>query len=117
MPRWPLVSRRAYDLAIEERDRLRSQVDRLLDDLVRLKRVEHRLPEAPRPKREQAPPPPPHVTIPPHVSRLFMGRTASRAAEDAIRLQVEEMHRRGAPWEEIQRALTIQLGEPGEEPT
>jgi hypothetical protein len=29
--KWPLVSRRAFDLALDERDRLRAQVDSLLD--------------------------------------------------------------------------------------
>src|SRR3989304_2331887 len=36
---WPYVSRRAYDLLVDERDRLRARNDELTDHLVRLART------------------------------------------------------------------------------
>ena len=45
--KWPLVSRRAYDLLLAECDRSRSMVDDLLEHVTRMDRTEHGLLELP----------------------------------------------------------------------
>lgn len=56
--KWPLVSRRAYDVVVEERDRLREKVDDLTGAVVRMQRWEKGMSETPRqPKKPTQPMP------------------------------------------------------------
>jgi hypothetical protein len=99
-------------MAVDERDRLRTQNDRLLDDLTKLKRVEHGLRETPRvPKPELQKPP----AIPPGVQRLYKGRCQSPAMESEIERQVLQMYGQGTPFDQIEVLLSLQLGEPESE--
>jgi hypothetical protein len=47
-----MVDREAFNLVIDERDRLRGQVDELMDHAKRIDRVEHGMTEEERKKRE-----------------------------------------------------------------
>ena len=53
---WPLVSRSTLEAVTDERNRLREQVDRLLDHVTRMERVEAGVPELPPQPRKQIPP-------------------------------------------------------------
>lgn len=106
----PLVSRLAFDMVRDERDRLRAQNDDLLDTLKAVKRVEVGLREKPRPTREERRRP----MVPLHVSRLYEGRFQNPATESEIKRRCEDMASGGTPWGEIEKVLLAELGEPPE---
>ena len=87
MLNWPWVSRRAYDAVLDERDRLRIKVDGLTDDLVRLARVEHGLPEKkPAPRQSRSLPP-----LPENLRNLLSGFSnpiIAQQYEHEIRVQL-----------------------------
>lgn len=104
----PLVSRRAFDLLLDERDRLRAANDSLTDNLVRLQRASHGLREAPR-----VPKPKVDLTVPPEISELYAG-FSTQAVKDEIERQAKEMRAGGTPWPEIRRVLEAELLEPSD---
>lgn len=110
--RWPWVSRLAFDVVCAERDSWRAKAEVLTDAMLRLKRVEMGLREVPRPapKADLQKP----VEVPEQVRRLYEGRCQSPAIERVIEEQAVEMFKGGAPWAEVARLLTLQLGEPPE---
>lgn len=92
--KWPWVSRRAYDLLENERDRLREQNDQLFEHLQRIDRVEHKLPETPRaPRRELEPMPKP---VRDHIDSF-----ADRKIQAEMRKECLHRHANGEAWEKI----------------
>ena len=106
---WPWVSRLAYDEVVQQRNDLRLIRDRLTDEIIRMKRHEVGLRETPREVKAALQKPP---EVPPEVSMLYRGRCQSSAMETEIERQASEMHAGGAPWDEVRRALVLQVGEP-----
>ncbi len=96
--RWPWVSRRAFDLAIDERDRLREQNLYLTDSVVRITRREAGLPEIPR---ELKPPPDPM----PRALREHIESWASKATRDQEKRRAYALLKEGKPWGEIMEIL------------
>jgi len=92
--KWPLVSRRAYDLLMDERDRLREQVDKLLDHIKRTDRVEHGMGEVPRPQK------PPLEPMPDILADYFAGFADRNIARDSRNAALRR-HNRGEAWASI----------------
>lgn len=101
--RLPWVSRTAYDLVVDERNRLRRQNDELMETQKRIRRVHSGLPETPRKRHKQEP-----IELPLSLEELI-GGFASLAVRDDIRRQAREMHSNGTPFAEIERVLKVQL--------
>lgn len=101
--KWPWVSRLAYDLLVDERDRLRAQNDDLLQTLKGIRRVGAGLKETPRKPKEQVQREP----IPREIRELYLG--FSSAGVSALDFQVDELRRNGHPWPEIKKLLERQL--------
>lgn len=59
----PWVGRTAYDLLLDERDRMRVQVDRLTEHVLRMERVERGLTEQPKEPRSQ-------VVVPGRITKI-----------------------------------------------
>jgi len=104
--RLPLVSRTAFDLLLDERDRLRAKNDELVDGLMRVDRVRHGMKEVPRDSR----PADKLESIPDDIRAMYEG-FQSAAHRSEISRQVRQMRSCGTPWPEIGRALEVQLGE------
>ena len=95
---WPLVSRRAFDLVVDERDRLRAQNDRLIEHQNRIERREAGLPEVPREKRPVQP-------MPRTLRRWIEGH----GTPEIRRALMQEAHKRyagGQSWESIEQEVT-----------
>ena len=92
---WPWVSRRALDLALEERDRLRAQVDRLTDHLTRIERRQAGLPETPRKER------PAPEAMPRELLRYIRGHASGPMRREMIRV-ARTRHLAGEDWQSIQ---------------
>jgi len=101
--KWPLVSRRAFDIVLDERDRLRARNDELHDSMIRIQRVRHGMKEAPRPE-----PKPVVVQIPAEVRKLYAG--FSEVHRRDLDRQCRQMATQGTPWTEIMRLLEVQMG-------
>src|SRR3972149_5875385 len=82
---WPYVSRRAYDLLVDERDRLRARNDELTDHLVRLARTTNGLREL---KVEQSKPDP----MPQEVQDMVMAWGSGATRSDVLG-RIWKMHR------------------------
>lgn len=109
--RWPWVSRLAYELVLEERDRLRAQVDEILDLNARLSRRSLNLPEQPRPPR----PAPVPVEVPDDIEELLEG-FGSEAVRAGVRAQLlARMQDPRESWDRLRSELVRQLPEPEEE--
>jgi len=110
--KWPWVSRRAYDLVVEERDYLRQQVERLQEHHQRIDRIEHGVAEVPRRER------PPMQPIP----KSFLDKLnawASPAICKANRDAAFRRHAQGVSWDviEVEYDRKVVGGEePEEEP-
>lgn len=105
--KWPWISRRAFDLVCEERDRLRVQVDSLLDHTKRMDRNEHGLHEIPR---EQKPPLDP---APPELSEYIKG-FAFKGFRQRMWKNAISRRARGESWAEIM--ASIKRERDGDEP-
>jgi len=92
--RWPWVSRRAYDVLVDERDRLRTQNDMLLDHVKRIDRTEHGLGELPRPQRPVVDPMPTEL-------RKHIEGFADPRVRKTIRDQCYRRHASGVKWSVI----------------
>lgn len=108
--RWPWVSRRAFEIAEQEHERLtihltqeidwlREENEKLREHGKRMDRVDRGLGEVPRP------PKPPLEEMPKHVHELIMRygdpRTQLMLKRDAYRAH----HTRGEPWDAIYRRM------------
>lgn len=109
---WPWVSRLAYELVVEERDRLRGQVDELLDHSARLSRRSLDMPEQPRGPNKRAE----RVVIPEEIEEIIAGFD-SEAVRVGIReqIRVRRVADPDEPWHSIERELARQVG-PVDEP-
>lgn len=105
--KWPWVSRLAYDLVLDERDRLRAMCDKLTDDIVRIQRTKQGLREAPRPPKERV-----DLTVPPDIIDMIAG-FQSPAVKDEVERQAKQLRANGTPWPEIRKLLETELLEPG----
>jgi iron-sulfur cluster repair protein YtfE (RIC family) len=95
--KWPWVSRLAYEILRDERDRLREQNDGLMEHLKRVDRVEHGMTELPRePKRVLEPMPQELVE--------FINEHASPHIRREMRNQAfKRYHSKGESWAQIMR--------------
>lgn len=91
---WPLVSGRALAIVTDERDRLRAQVDRLLDHLTRMDRVEHGLHElAQQPAKPREPMP--------EELRALIDAFGSHQNRQQLKDAAFRLHAKGQSWESI----------------
>lgn len=98
------MSRRAYELVLDECERLRFMNDKLIDDIVRIQRVRSGMREVPR--GTKAPPKP--EAIPAEIRDLYQGYS-SRAVKSVVEQQVRQMRANGTPWSEIGRVLEAEI--------
>lgn len=96
--RWPWVSRRAYDVVLDELKRLRDRNDRLTDVLERIARREQGMPEVPRDKRD----PPEKI---PHAVKEVIRLWGNPATQRMLEKRVREMRKDGKSWKEIERSV------------
>ena len=99
---WPWVSRRAFDEVSRQRDRLEAQNDKLVEQIVRMGRVEHGMTELPAEKRAPDP-------VPDAIRNLIAGFQSSQTQANMI-AQVERLHRKGDSWEKIETFIRESLG-------
>lgn len=102
---FPLVGRTAFNLLIDERDRLRKQNDELLDSFTRVRRKEAGMPEDHVRKRNV------EEDIPPEVFRYISG-FGSEIMQATIEEDVRRARMNGTPWEEIIEILKNDSEEP-----
>ena len=102
--KWPWVSRSAYDLLMEERDRLREQNDELLGTYTRIQRVRSGLRETPKPQPRKVE----TEKIPAEIEEIVRG-FSSFAHRTNIRDQIRGMRANGTPFSEIEKALKAQV--------
>ena len=102
--RWPWVSRTAYDLVIEERDRLRAQNDEWLDHARRVSRREKGMTELPpQPRKPQEP-------IPSSLNYII-DKFGSEQVRQNLRNNARIAHHRGGKaWSEITAELETSIG-------
>lgn len=96
----------AYSHVVDERDRLRAQVDELIDNSVRLSRRQLDMPETPKPipAPEQAP------QIPDDMEEMI-GYFESEAVRVGLREQLRtRMSDPRETWDNLRRELKRQLG-------
>ena len=91
---WPLVSRRAYDLLLDDVERLSTQNGKLIDDLTRQRRVEAGMTETPRPERKPIEP------MPYEFQQHIKGWGGS-GTQRMQRSQAYRRHQQGETWDEI----------------
>lgn len=111
---WPLISRRAFDLVIEERDQLQKQTvplqtfevvvaerdriikqnDELLEHLKRMDRVDHGVGEVPRKPRPELEPMPKEL-------REYLDGFADPNLRREQKNTAYRQHARGTPWDDI----------------
>ena len=103
--KWFWVSRRAYDLAIEERDRLRVQVDGVIDTLTRIQRAQMGMSEVPRQRKERVVEP-----MPPEVYE-YIERTANPSLRSEQKRVVWRRHGTGESWDSILEDIQKQEGD------
>ncbi len=96
--KWPWISRRAYDIVLDERDRLRAVNDQLTEHLVRMHRVEHGVAYTPRPPRA------PVEEMPKSLVDYFAGLGGTPTAKHLER-EVKNRHRAGESWASIQSKI------------
>lgn len=127
--KWPWVSRLAFELVADERDRLRLQNDQLIDATQRLSRRQLGMPETPKPGTPMPPKEPP--TIPAEIEEII-SMFESEGVRVTLRQQCQARVIRGSTWEQLRTELLRQVGpidepegyeeeaswtEPGTEPT
>jgi hypothetical protein len=96
--RWPWVSRLAYELAIEERNRLRGQVDQLLAHVQRMDRVEHGLNELAAERK------PPSEPMPEEIHEEIQ-RWGSPATQQRLIDEAWEVYRKTRSWDVVAQRL------------
>lgn len=102
--RWPWVSRVAYDLVVEERDRLMHKNDNWEDHVRRTDRKDRGMTELPTKKKE------PMEAIPASLEYVI-GKFASESTRQLLRNQARIARvREGKTWSGIQAELEASLG-------
>jgi len=96
--KWPWVSRRAYDLALEELHRLREQNTGLYEHFKRMDRTEHGLGEVPRPARTA-------IEAMPETIQEYISGFAGQQTQKQMRDQCWRRHGRGEAWASIEADL------------
>jgi len=96
----PWVSRLAFDQVVDERDRLRTRVDKLTDDLTRVGRAKQGLRETPKPVKKREKPEP----MPPGIVDLISG-FSMQAVRTNLERECRAMRMDGTPWSEIEILL------------
>lgn len=110
--RWPLVSRRAFDLVLEERDRLVEEVARQADRLVeqadkffahmkRIDRIEHGVGEVEREPRKKLEPMP-------VVVKDYLDAIDNPSMQRFIRNELLRRNAQGEDWASIQKKVMEQ---------
>ncbi len=107
--RWPWVSRLAFEMVREERDRLREHNDTLTTHNVSLQRKSFGMKETPTPERSKDPE---WMTeqIPDNVMDV-VGGFASEEMQNAMVIDIRAARRQGTRWEDIHRLLTEEDGQ------
>lgn len=102
---WPWVSRRAYDLLADERDRalqmcdaIRMSHERLTEHMKRIDRVEHGLSEQPRTPKAVPDP------MPDELKKYIDGYDNSSVRAE-LRREATNRYRGGTPWDVIRREI------------
>lgn len=103
--KWPFISRRAYDLLVEQRnlalqecDRLRQMHVKLTDHITRIDRIEHGVSEQPRPPKKEL------EEMPDKLKRYIDGYGNSSQRGELRRL-AKKRYREGTPWDTIRREV------------
>lgn len=92
------VSRVAYDLALNERDRLREQNDKLVDQLTRLVRRDNGLPEIP-PERKRE-----NIVIPAELMREIEA-WESPETQTLLKAQAVNLYRETKDWNTVRARM------------
>ena len=100
--RWPWVSRAAFDLLLDERNRLRKQNDDMLDSVTRVRRKEAGMPESHVRNREL------EEDLPPEVFRYIRG-FESEVMQANVEEDVRRARKAGTTWEGIIEILQSDL--------
>ncbi len=88
-----MIDREAFNVVVDERDRLREQVDKLLDHERRMERVEHGLTEKERQERDP-------IGVMPRDMREYMKKWPPQTRNHQIRL-ARKQRAEGKRWDEI----------------
>jgi hypothetical protein len=102
--RWLWVSRAAYDLLLDERDRLRAKNDGWEDHVRRVERKDRGMTELPTKRREPMEPMPPELE---YIIDKFSSETTRQSLRNQARIA---RVREGKPWSKIQSELESSLG-------
>lgn len=102
--RWPWVSRTAYDLLLNERDRLRVKNDTWEDHVKRVERKDRGMTELPTKKKEPMEPIPSDLA---YVIDKFASETTRQSLRNQARIA---RTREGKAWSEIKAQLEASLG-------
>jgi len=97
--KWPWIARSAYDVVLDERDRLRAQNDRLTDHLTRVQRREAGMTETPRAPR-------PALEPMPRELHDYIKGIAGGSLQKEIRDRCYRRHAKGEPWQSIVQEIT-----------
>ena len=102
--RLPWVSRAAYELLLDERDRLRAKNDAWEDYSRRVARSKQGMAELPA-ERKQAPEP-----IPPSLNRIIDKYDSEHTRQGLRNSARRAHHRNGRAWSEIEAELEASVG-------
>lgn len=98
--RWPWISRLAYDTLVDERDWLRAQNDELKDQIIRIARREHKMPEVgPKPDQRKGEEP-----IPGFVEDVIQ-QWDNPHHQEMARSRARQLKRELKTWEAVRDAL------------
>ena len=98
--KWPWISRRAFDMVVEERDRLRVVNDQLTGHLVRMHRVEHGVAETPRPPKAKS-----RVEEMPRSLVDYFNGLGNASMAKQLSSQAKSLYRAGESWASIQSGI------------
>tara|TARA_R110000824_G_scaffold241573_2_gene430306 strand:- start:1542 stop:1856 length:315 start_codon:yes stop_codon:yes gene_type:complete len=101
--KWPLVSRTAYELLLDERDRLRGKNDGWEDHVRRVTRSEQGMTELPTERRSAPEPIPSSLS---YIIDKFDSEHTRQGLRNSARLA---HHREGKAWSEIQAELEASI--------
>lgn len=100
---WPWVGRAALDAVTGERDRLRAQVDSLLEHVTRMDRVANGLTETPRQPKEPDP-------MPESLRRKIQRFGTSGTVQDQLSRARRAHHEQRKSWAEIESEFDASVG-------
>lgn len=100
--RLPWIARTAYNVVLDERDRLRAQNDELLGHVVRMDRVEHGKPEI-APERKQ-----PSEPMPREIMNVITG-FGSHATRQRLENEAWAVYRQHGSWNTVMSRLKEML--------